>query len=68
MSEVCVGLAIAVLSVVRATDGNSVDMQFLAGYVTASLYLIVRGLDNLHQAWIAIEADPVVRRFRTDAI
>jgi len=60
VAEVLVGLAVAISQVMQASQGNAVTVYFVVAYLTASLYLIVRGLDNIHQALSAPSPDPVM--------
>jgi len=67
-SEVVMGLAVAIVLLDQLTQGiSALSPQFVATYTTASLYLIVRGLDNVHQALLAPNGDPLIDRLRARA-
>lgn len=61
VSEAFVGIAVAVhrLDSEQALVTSS-DISFYFAILTASVYLIVRGLDNMHQSW-RDQIDPVAK-------
>ncbi|WP_454909268.1 hypothetical protein [Variovorax gossypii] len=59
--EVFVGMCVAVFQTQAVAPGVAVlDRNVLLALLTAAVYLIVRGLDNVHQGWKAERPDPVV--------
>jgi hypothetical protein len=60
MSEVIVGLTVAGHRVgFDASAGEGGNAPLFLAVLTAGVYLVVRGLDNLHQAWVAKD-DPAI--------
>jgi hypothetical protein len=58
-SEVCFGFIVAVARTTSDAASNSVaSPTFLLAMLTASVYLIVRGLDNMHQGASKAPLDP----------
>ena len=55
VSEACVGLAVAAN---HAWPGAGIGAEFYLTVLTAGVYLVVRGLDNIHQGWKA-KSDPL---------
>lgn len=60
VSEAFAGLT---LSIHRALNTADVTPEFAAFILTAGVYLVVRGLDNIHQGWIAPKPDRIARWF-----
>ncbi len=64
MSEAAAGVAVALQRVMSArstSDILSADVLFIL--LTASIYLIVRGFDNIHQGLSKDPIDPIATRF-----
>lgn len=51
LTEVLTGIAIIVYRLTNQSNQNSLNMDFFIAIITAGIYLIVRGLDNMHQGW-----------------
>ena len=58
LSEMAVGYFIAIYKIGK--EGR-VDLDVTLAVLTAGVYLMVRGFDNIHQGW---DADPIVIRIR----
>ncbi|QGW82118.1 hypothetical protein [Variovorax paradoxus] len=58
ISEVGAGLFVAWFQVRGGSSGNLLSGAFLLAFITAAVYLVVRGLDNVHQGWKAEPPDP----------
>lgn len=64
LTESFVGLAIAVQkSLAIQSDKTIINSEWVLAVVTASVYLIVRGLDNIHQGLTKEPRDPVAVTF-----
>lgn len=63
MTEAFVGLAVAGY---RATSTGTVDTALLLTVLTAGVYLVVRGLDNMHQAWTT-KSDAILNWFLSES-
>ncbi|MBK7232645.1 MAG: hypothetical protein IPH93_10365 [Saprospiraceae bacterium] len=60
--EVSIGVMIALSKIKEYWTVQPVSTDFIVGYVTASIYLIVRGCDNLHQGFKSGSKDPIAKR------
>ena len=61
LTEAVVGLLVAGHRV-NANGVTSADMALVLAILTAGVYLVVRGLDNVHQGWKS-ETDPIAKWF-----
>ena len=65
VTEVTVGLVVALWQVLNASpDKPLLEFGTLIGLLTAGVYLVVRGLDNVYVGWKAEEPDFFVRKLR----
>ena len=61
-TEVAVGLVVALWQVVTASPERPLlDFGPMVGFLTAGVYVVVRGMDNMHVGWKAEKPDPLVR-------
>lgn len=65
ISEVGVGLFVAWFQVRGGGSGSLLSGTFLLAFITAAVYLVVRGLDNVHQGWKAEPPDPFAAFMKT---
>jgi hypothetical protein len=63
LTETVIGVFIAVDKVTNQNFTESTDSTFYLAILTASLYLIVRGFDNIHQGFTKEPLDPVAQKF-----
>ncbi|MDB5987233.1 MAG: hypothetical protein JWR16_2286 [Nevskia sp.] len=61
LTEVMVGLAIAAMRVAGDTAPAFESPAYLLALLTAGVYLVVRGLDNIHQGIVKEPYDPIAR-------
>lgn len=62
LTESAAGIAIAGHRITQeSAAGVPVDTTFYIAILTAGVYLVVRGFDNMHQAWIT-KCDPLLDR------
>ena len=64
MTEALVGMAVAGHRVSTEIDRASSDPGFYLAVLTAGVYLVVRGFDNIHQGAKEPASDPVAARVR----
>ena len=64
LSEVLVGVSVAVerTTATTASGASPLDTSFYLAMLTASVYLVVRGLDNIHQGFTNEPIDPIAAR------
>lgn len=65
LTEVVVGLSIASYKYVEASSGSHAtatsDTNLLIALLTAGVYLVVRGLDNIQQGLSSVPGDPIFK-------
>lgn len=70
ITEIAAGIAVAVHRVISANNISLTDPGFHLAILTAGIYLVVRGFDNIHQGWTKDPIDPVaahfLRKFRSN--
>lgn len=64
ITEVGAGLFVAWFQVRGGGGGGLLSGAFLLAFITAAVYLVVRGLDNVHQGWKAEPPDPLAAFLR----
>ena len=65
VTEVAVGLVVALWQILNASpDKPLLEFGTLMGLLTAGVYLVVRGLDNIYVGWKAEKPDFFVRMLR----
>lgn len=65
LSEALVGLTVAGYHVAIENSNTSVTTGFYLAILTAGVYLVVRGLDNIHQGLTKEPLDPIAISFLT---
>ena len=63
MSEAFVGLAVACNRVLSEYEQETFSPTFYFAILTAAIYLVVRGFDNIHQGINKEPIDPIVSKF-----
>lgn len=61
-TEVIVGVAVGYFQVAKVNSNIPLDESFFVPFLTAAIYLVVRGLDNMHAGLKASNPDFVARR------
>lgn len=61
LTEILIGLAVATQRAAVAGEGGREDAAFYLAVLTAGVYLVVRGLDNVHQGITRTPTDPIVK-------
>ena len=63
ISELILGLSITGYKINDANLSELFESGFIMTYITASVYLVVRGLDNVHQGLTKAPYDPIIIKF-----
>ncbi|WP_264523290.1 hypothetical protein [Flavobacterium sp. N502536] len=63
LTEAVIGVIIGVSKILEK-ENKTVETEFYFAILTASIYLIVRGLDNIHQGLTKEPLDPVAQRLK----
>lgn len=65
LTEVLVGISVASYKYIEASKGAhptvSANPSLLIALLTAGVYLVVRGLDNMQQGMISVPGDPILK-------
>ena len=67
-TEIAAGLLVTWYQVSSVSDSAALGTGFLIAITTASLFLIVRGMDNVHQGYIGNPPDPLAARVQALAL
>lgn len=63
--EVGIGLCVAFFQIRSISPGVAIlDRRVLLALLTAAVYLVVRGIDNMHQGAISEKVDPILKFIR----
>ncbi|MBB3180963.1 hypothetical protein [Variovorax sp. Sphag1AA] len=67
LMEIAAGLVVAWFQTTSVRDSSALGTGFLIAFTTAALFLIVRGMDNVHQGYTTDNPDPVARFIRANS-